>query len=125
MVYKILTDFEEGLDNIIKELSLDFMVLFYRNAIYIAKKEGRASKQEVDNDLKKIIKATFYCQELDETNLKYEPLKAMEWCKEQFVRIETQLFEKEKQEELQAMWNFIQAVDNELAILSQNNIKQI
>ena len=123
MVYKILTDFEEGLDNIIKELSLEFMVLFYRNAIYIAKKEGRASKQEVDKDLKRIIKATFYCQELNENNLKYEPLKAMEWCKEQFVRIETQLFEKEKQEELQAMWNFVKAVDNELAILSQNKTK--
>ena len=123
MVYKILTDFEEGLDNIIKELSLDFMVLFYRNAIYIAKKEGRASKQEVDKDLKKIIKATFYCQELNENNLKYEPLKAMEWCKEQFIRIETQLFEREKQEELQAMWNFVKAVDNELAILSQNRTK--
>ena len=123
MVYKILTDFEEGLDNIIKELSSDFMVLFYRNAIYIAKKGGRASKQEVDKDLKRIIKATFYCQELNENNLKYEPLKAMEWCKEQFVRIETQLFEKEKQEELQAMWNFVKAVDNELAILSQNKTK--
>lgn len=123
MVYKILTDFEDGLDNIIKELSLDFMVLFYRNAIYIAKKEGRASKQEVDKDLKRIIKATFYCQELNENNLKYEPLKAMEWCKEQFIRIETQLFEREKQEELQAMWNFVKAVDNELAILSQNRTK--
>ena len=123
MVYKILTDFEEGLDNIIKELSLEFMVLFYRNAIYIAKKEGRASKQEVDKDLKRIIKATFYCQELNENNLKYEPLKAMEWCKEQFIRIETQLFEREKQEELQAMWNFVKAVDNELAILSQNRTK--
>ena len=123
MVYKILTDFEEGLDNIIKELSSDFMVLFYRNAIYIAKKEGRASKQEVDKDLKRIIKATFYCQELNENNLKYEPLKAMEWCKEQFIRIETQLFEREKQEELQAMWNFVKAVDNELAILSQNRTK--
>ena len=123
MVYKILTDFEEGLDNIIKELSSDFMVLFYRNAIYIAKKEGRASKQEVDKDLKRIIKATFYCQELNENNLKYEPLKAMEWCKEQFIRIETQLFEREKQEELQAMWNFVKAVDNELAILSRNKTK--
>lgn len=123
MVYKILTDFEDGLDNIIKGLSLDFMVLFYRNVLYIAKKEGRTSKQEVDNDLKKIIKSTFYCQELNESNLKYEPLKAMEWCKEQFVRIETQLFEKEKQDELQAMWNFVKAVDNELAILSQNKTK--
>ena len=123
MVYKILTDFEDGLDNIIKELSLDFMVLFYRNAIYIAKKEGRASKQEVDKDLKRIIKATFYCQEMNESNLKYEPLKAMEWCKEQFIRIETQLFEKEKQEELQAMWNFVKAVDNELSILSQKKTK--
>ena len=50
-------------------------------------------------------------------NLKYEPTKVIEWCKEQFVRLDTIKFEKERQAELKAMYDFVQAVDRELEML--------
>lgn len=120
MVYKIIAEFEDGLERIIKELSKNFIVLFYRNVIYVASKEGTINKTEVEKIVKSIIKESFYCQELNEKNLKYEPTKIVDWCKDQFIRLDTIKFEKERQEELRAMYDFVKAVDRELAILVGN-----
>lgn len=120
MVYKIIAEFEDGLERIIKELSKNFIVLFYRNVIYVASKEGTIDKTEVEKIVKSIIKESFYCQELNEKNLKYEPTKIVDWCKDQFIRLDTIKFEKERQEELRAMYDFVKAVDRELAILVGN-----
>ena len=120
MVYKIIAEFEDELERIIKELSKNFIVLFYRNVIYVASKEGTIDKTEVEKIVKSIIKESFYCQELNEKNLKYEPTKIVDWCKDQFIRLDTIKFEKERQEELRAMYDFVKAVDRELAILVGN-----
>ena len=117
MIYKIIAEFEEELERVIKELSKKFIVLFYRNVIYVASKEDEIEKTEVEKMIKSIIKESFYCQELNEKNLKYEPTKVIEWCKEQFVRLDTIKFEKERQAELKAMYDFVQAVDRELEML--------
>ena len=47
-------------------------------------------------------------------------IKIEEWCKEQFVRLDTIKFEKERQAELKAMYDFVQAVDRELEMLIQS-----
>lgn len=117
MIYKVIADFEEGLEDAIKELSKKFMVLLYRNTIYVASKEGTVEKTEVEKIIESTIKESFYCQEINEKNLKYEPTKVVEWCKDQFIRLDTIKFEQERQAELNAMYDFVKAIDRELATL--------
>ena len=114
MIYKIIAEFEEELERVIKELSKKFIVLFYRNVIYVASKEDEIEKTEVEKMIKSIIKESFYCQELNEKNLKYEPDKVIEWCRDKFVEKETKKFEKEKQELLKAYVTLIKDLEIEL-----------
>ena len=38
MIYKIITDFQEDLDKILKHFQTEFVLLFYNNVVYIANK---------------------------------------------------------------------------------------
>lgn len=113
MIYKIITDFQEDLDKILKHFQTEFVLLFYNNVVYIANKSEKETTN-IKNFVSKVIKSNFYIQEINETNLKYEPLQVVEWCKGQFIRLDTLRFEAERQEELKAMLEFVNAVGENL-----------
>ena len=48
MIYKIIAEFEEELERVIKELSKKFIVLFYRNVIYVASKEDEIENRNME-----------------------------------------------------------------------------
>ena len=114
MIYKVITDFGENLETILKYFQKDYNIIFYKNVIYMADKEDTETKKDVKRFASEIIKQDFYLQEINENNLKYEPPQVVEWCKEQFVRLDTLRFEAKQQEELKAMLEFINAIEKNL-----------
>lgn len=118
MIYKVITDFGENLETILKHFQNDYNIMFYKNVIYLADKEAIETKKEVKQFASKIIKQDFYLQEINENNLKYEPPQVVEWCKDQFIRLDTLKFEAKQQEELKAMLEFISAIGKNLEELT-------
>lgn len=114
MIYKIITNFEQDLDKILKHFQSEFVLLYYNNVVYIANKGIEKTTSNIDSFVSKVIKSNFYVQEINENNLKYEPPQVVEWCKGQFIRLDTLRFEAEKQEELKAMLEFVNAVGENL-----------
>ena len=117
MIYKIIADFGEQLETILKHFQKDYNIMFYKNVIYLADKEDSETKKNVKKFASKIIKDDFYLQEINENNLKYEPSQAVEWCKDQFIRLDTLRFEAKQQKELKAMLNFISDIEKNLGEL--------
>ena len=113
MIYKIITNFEQDLDKILKHFQTEFVLLFYNNAVYIANKSEKETTN-INKFVSRVIKSNFYIQEINENNLKYEPPQVVEWCKGQFIRLDTLRFEAERQEELKAMLEFVNAVGENL-----------
>lgn len=113
MIYKIITNFEQDLDKILKHFQTEFVLLFYNNAVYIANKSEKETTN-INKFVSRVIKSNFYIQEINENNLKYEPTQVVEWCKGQFIRLDTLRFEAERQEELKAMLEFVNAVGENL-----------
>lgn len=113
MIYKIITNFEKDLDKILKHFQSEFVLLFYNNVVYIADKSEKATTN-INEFVSRVIKSNFYIQEINENNLKYEPPQVVEWCKGQFIRLDTLRFEAERQEELKAMLDFVNAVGENL-----------
>ena len=113
MIYKIITNFEQNLDKILKHFQTEFVLLFYNNVVYIANKSEKETTN-INKFVSRVIKSNFYIQEINENNLKYEPPQVVEWCKGQFIRLDTLRFEAERQEELKAMLDFVNAVGENL-----------
>lgn len=119
MIYKIITNFNNDLDKILQHFQKDYVIMFYRNAIYIANLTGNKTQKTVKTFVSKVIKDDFYLQEINENNLKYEPPQVIEWCKQQFVRLDTLKFEEERQEELRSMLSFVRAVESNIEQMIQ------
>ena len=47
MIYKVITDFGENLEIILKHFQNDYNIMFYKNVIYLADKEAIETKKEV------------------------------------------------------------------------------
>ena len=100
MIYKVTADFKEDMSNILKELEKDFDFVFFREVLYIAPRSYIKTKKEIENQkktIRDIIKQENFIRELDENNLKYEPIQIVEWCKQKFIEQDTKRFEAEKQ----------------------------
>ena len=110
MIYKILADFTDCLDEIIKEISNDFNIFFFNNILYVSKKDPYNQ-----TDLKKILKLDNVCIiEITEKNLKREPEFVVDWCRDNFVKLDTIKFEKEQQTAIKEMLNFIELFDENM-----------
>lgn len=114
MIYKIVSDFNNDLDKILKHFQTEFVLMFYNNVVYIANKDEKETITNIKSFVSKVIKTNFYLQEINENNLKYEPPQVVEWCKGQFIRLDTLRFEAERQVELRAMLDFVKAVGENL-----------
>ena len=124
MIYKVTADFKEDMSNILKELEKDFDFVFFREILYIAPRNYIKTKKEIENQkktIRDIIKQEIFIRELDENNLKYEPIQIIEWCKQKFIEQDTKRFEAEKQRELKAYLKFMNDFEAELMKQIENN----
>lgn len=110
MIYKIMTDFTERLGTIIEKLNKDFNIMFFNNILY-------ASKQDpyVKTNIKRLLTKDNVCIiEINENNLKNEPEPVIEWCRNNFVKLDTIKFETEQQDTIVKMLDFIDLFDKNI-----------
>ena len=110
MIYKILTDFTNCLAEIIEKINKDFNFIFFNNVLYISKKNPYNK-----TNIKTLLKKDNICIiEINETNLKNEPEAIVDWCKDNFIKLDTIRFETEKQQAIKEVLSFIEAFDKNI-----------
>ena len=110
MVYKILMDFTNCLEEIIEKINKEFNIIFFNNVLYISKKNPY-----IETDIKSLLKKDNICIiEINEKNLKNEPEPIIEWCRDNFVKLDTIRFETEQQQTIEDLLNFIDLFDKNI-----------
>lgn len=119
MIYKIIGNFtDENFEKIISKISLKFKFMYCNDTLYVSMK----SVDSIEEDklfLYKIFKPAkdFFIIEITEQTILKEDEVIGEWCKDNFVFLEKQKFEKEQQVKLKKTW---MAMDNmELQLKSE------
>lgn len=110
MIYKILADFTNCLEDILNKLNKNFNIIFFNDILYISK------KNPYDNiNLKKMLNLDNICIiEITESNLKLEPEPIINWCRDNFVKLDTIKFETEQQDTINKILNFIDLFDKNI-----------
>jgi hypothetical protein len=110
MIYKILADFTNCLEEILNKLNKKFNIIFFNDILYISK------KNPYDNiNLKKMLNLDNICIiEITESNLKLEPEPIINWCRDNFVKLDTIKFETEQQDTINKILNFIDLFDKNI-----------
>lgn len=115
MIYKVQTDFTStdstGLETVIKKLSKDFNVLFFNNCLFASVKNLQMAP-----DIRKLLtpKSKFYITDITEENLRFEHNTVVEWCKDNFIKLDIQRFEKENQDRLKAIMELLEETEAKL-----------
>lgn len=123
MIYKIIGNFtNENFDRIIEKLSLKFKFIYCNNTLYASIKNIDII-EEGKEFLHKIFKPAkdFFITEITEKSILKEDDVIIEWCKNNFVSLEKQKFEKEQQQKLKNTWI---AMDNMEAHLKSELLKR-
>lgn len=119
MIYKIIGNFtDENFEKIISKVSLRFKFMYCNDTLYVSMKNVD-SIEEDKLSLYKIFKPAkdFFIVEITEQTILKEDEIVGEWCKDNFVILEKQRFEKEQQAKLKKTW---MAMDNmELQLKSE------
>lgn len=105
MIYKIQGNFtEENFSNILEKLSKYFKYIYINNILYIALISIN-KKSTAINLIKRILKPAkdFVIIEITEKNIMQESDYIIDWCKDNFVALDTQRYEKDHQKKLQEM----------------------
>ena len=122
MVYKVQGDFNgDNFDKIITKLTPKCIFIYTNDTMYVSLK-SIDYLNEGDKFIKSAFKPvkSFLITKINEQNILKEDFVAGNWCKDQFVRLEKQLYEKNKQEKLQATWKAMDKLEDELDILMLN-----
>lgn len=110
MIYKILADFTDCLEETIKKLNKDFNMIFFNGVLYVSKKNPYNK-----TNIHSIIKQDNVCIiEINEKNLKNEPEPIIDWCRDNFVKLDTIKFETEQQETISEILSFIELFDKNI-----------
>ena len=111
MIYNIVSDFSK-LDISLRKLTNNFNVFFYGTSLFAAKKVF-----DDDVNIKELLKPKkdYFVTEINEDNLKYESQNVIEWCRDNFIKLDLQRLEKEKQAELKALMLMLDEVDEKMA----------
>lgn len=119
MIYKIIGNFtDENFDKIITKVASRFKFMYCNDTLYISMKSIDSIGEDREF-LYKIFRPArdFFIVEINEENILKEDDIVGEWCKDNFVLLEKQRFEKEQQSKLIKTWK---AMDNmELQLKSE------
>lgn len=119
MIYKIIGNFtNENFDKIIAKVSLKFKFMYCNDTLYVSIRNIDSLSEDKDF-LYKIFRPSrdFFIAEITEQSILKEDNIVGEWCKDNFVLLEKQKFEKEQQVKLRKTWV---AMDNmELQLKSE------
>lgn len=116
MVYKIQGDFnDDNFEKIITKLAQKCIFIYVIDTMYVSLKSidyldgGDAFIKSVFKPVK-----SFLITKINEKNILKEDFVTGNWCKDQFVRLEKQLYEKNEQDKLKATWQAMDKMEEEL-----------
>lgn len=116
MVYKIQGDFNENnFEKILSKLAQKCIFIYVTDTMYVSLKSIEYL-DDSDTFIKSVFKParSFLITKINEQNILKEDFVSGSWCKDQFVRLEKQLYEKNEQEKLQATWQAMDRMESEL-----------
>lgn len=127
MIYKIIGNFtDENFEKIIAKVSSKFKFMYCNDTLYVSMKnidflnEDKAFLYKIFRPAK-----DFFIVEITEQNILKEDEIVGEWCKDNFVLLEKQKFEKEQQAKLKNTWVAMDNMEMQLKseLLKKNQIK--
>lgn len=122
MVLKVQGDFGmTDFARIVSKITPYFKFIYNNDTMYIALIDT-TKKQEAQDIVSKTFRPikSYYIKEINENNILDEEDSVAIWCKDNFVSLDRQRFEIEKQNKLQIAWK---ALDN-MEIDLQNRLKE-
>lgn len=127
MIYKIVGNFtDENFDRIISKVSSRFKFMYCNDTLYVSMK-SIDSLSEDKEFLYKIFRPArdFFVIEITEQTILKEDEVVGEWCKDNFVLLEKQKFEKEQQVKLRKTWVAMDNMELQLKseLLKKNQLK--
>lgn len=127
MIYKIVGNFtDENFDRIISKVSSRFKFMYCNDTLYVSMK-SIDSLSEDKEFLYKIFRPArdFFIIEITEQTILKEDEVVGEWCKDNFVLLEKQKFEKEQQVKLRKTWVAMDNMELQLKseLLKKNQLK--
>lgn len=97
MVYKVIGNFtDENFEKIIRKISESFKFIYYKDTLYLALKsyDSFEGHELVINKSFRPVR-DFLVRKIDESNILKEPEIISDWCKDNYVKLEQQRFERE------------------------------
>ena len=127
MIYKIIGNFtDENFEKIIVKVSSKFKFLYCNDTLYVSMKSVDSLSEDKEF-LYRIFKPArdFFIVEITEQNILKEDEIVGEWCKDNFVLLEKQRFEKEQQAKMKRTWIAMDNMEMQLKseLLKKNQIK--
>ena len=123
MIYKVIGNFtDENFEKIIIKISSKFKFMYCNDTLYVSMKSVD-SLIEDKQFLYKVFRPAknFFITEITEQTILKEDDVIGEWCKDNFVLLEKQRYEKEQQAKLKKTWI---AMDNMEQQLKSELLKQ-
>ena len=103
LIYKIIGNFpeDERFEKVLDKLKAHFYFLYSDGALFVSVIDY-ANREFAFAEMKKALKPAkdYFIIEIDENNLNREGPFFIDWCKENFVRLERQKYEMEQQKKL-------------------------
>ena len=111
VIFKIIMDFDD-LVGIVNKFQNSFDVIFVNGQMFIFAKN---LKKYTVNKIKKILNnENAFITIIDENNLSRECDKVISWCRDKFVENDLLRYEKENQERIKQMNNFLDDFEENL-----------
>ena len=118
MIYKIIGNFnEDNFQAILNKLSKNFKFIYKNNNLYIALLNYEFSlNKDINKLVKNIFKPAkdFIINEINENNLSNEENEVIEWCRDNFVKLEKEKYQIEQQDKLKAMMQVMDIMEENL-----------
>lgn len=117
MIYKIEGEFNDNnFGDIVSKLSKKFVFTYMDNVMFIALKTIE-DKEKHRAIIKSIFKpaSDFFVTEITEKNIMRLAPVIKEWCRDNFVRLERERFEKNEQEKLRQVWRNMDLMEEYLS----------
>lgn len=124
MIYKIMGNFDENnFNNILNSIKTKYKILYKNNNLYIALKSYQENYESKELQfIKKICKHNnFIFIEINEKNIMREDEEIINWCRDNFVRLEEEKYQVKNQKKLKEIMDNLDKMEK---ILKEQKLRK-
>lgn len=126
LIYKVIGNFDEcDFESIINKISEVFKIMYLNDTLYLSLVNYKDyNKQQEILNIAFQPRDIFVITPITEKNIMKQPDVAMQWCRDNFVLLETERYEIEQQEKLQATWKQMDEMEKELREQAKKKLQE-